>query len=135
VAFQEYLIDSHQAWFLTGLAALFAAALGVLVCRLGALAVRRVTRQHPLLQVVAERVHGPICFVLPLFASSMVWAGAPDDLFGIELVRHSTLVLLILAITCVVREWEPSVWASHRSIRWMSATTSMRDASRRRLAS
>ncbi|HSI51928.1 MAG TPA: mechanosensitive ion channel domain-containing protein [Ideonella sp.] len=76
-----------------------AAALAWVVYRLSQPLVRRVTRHSPVLNAVALRLEPALKWLLPLIALELVWASLPDDLGGIDGMRHWTGIALIAAFT------------------------------------
>jgi small-conductance mechanosensitive channel len=61
--------------------------------------VRRLVRFSVVLQQVEQRCERPAALVLPLVGLMMLWQGTPEDMPGLEPVRHTTGVLLIGALT------------------------------------
>lgn len=80
-------------------AALLAVALGLLLHRVSAALIWRVTQGLPIASAVARRCWRPTRFVLPLLALQAVWQAAPDKLALIALVRHGNALLLLATLT------------------------------------
>jgi len=76
-----------------------AAVLAWLVYRFSQPLVRRVTQHSPVLHAVAVRLQPALKWLLPLIALELVWAGVPDELRGIDGLRHWTGIALIGAFT------------------------------------
>jgi small-conductance mechanosensitive channel len=73
-----------------------------LIQRIGRPIVLRLTAHLDLPHTVLRRIDGAVSYVLPLFLMQIVVRAAPDDLRGIEGLRHLASVLLILAITLML---------------------------------
>jgi small-conductance mechanosensitive channel len=84
------------------LAALIAVIAALVVHRLGAAVVRRITRSHPVSSAVARSIWRPSRLVLPLVALQSVWQAAPDHLALIGQARHGNAMLLIAAVTWLI---------------------------------
>ena len=59
----------------------------------------RLTLAMPVMQAVLKQIDAAASYVLPLFFMQLVVRAAPDDLRGIEPLRHLASILLILALT------------------------------------
>jgi hypothetical protein len=127
--FGELHLLEDSSWRVL-LSAVVAVVLALVVHRVGAVVIWRITRNLPISSAVARRSWRPSRFVLPLIALQAVWQAAPDALPLISQVRHGN------ACCC----WPPSpgwrcapstAWrkASSASIRSRSKTTSTRAAS------
>ena len=88
------MLTSHP-WFGTGIAALVAVPLALVVYRIGGLLLLRVTRPAPALHAMVGKSRSAARWVLPLVALQMVWQAAPDELHWIGSVRHLNGLLLI----------------------------------------
>ncbi|RZI78236.1 MAG: mechanosensitive ion channel [Variovorax sp.] len=112
------LLTSHP-WFGTGVAALVAVPLALVVYRLGGLLLLRVTRPAPALHAMVDKSRSAARWVLPLVALQMVWQAAPEDLQWIGSVRHLNGLLLIAAVTWLaircIRGFTDGVLAKHPS--------------------
>lgn len=89
------------------LAAGVSVVLALVVARIGAAIVLRVTRSMPVLAKVAEQCHSPAQFLLPLIALQAVWHSAPDTFPLIGGIRHANGLLLLAVLT----------WAGMRAAR------------------
>ncbi|MDQ7989818.1 MAG: mechanosensitive ion channel [Candidatus Dactylopiibacterium sp.] len=90
------LIDNAYLWL--ALAILLAWCAGWIVHLLGRAVVLRLSRPLPMLDAVLRRIEGATRQALPLLFVQIVIRAAPDDLRGIEPMRHLASVLLILSI-------------------------------------
>ncbi len=81
------------------ISAVVAVVLALVVHRVGAAVVRRVTRHLPISSAVARRIWRPARFALPLVALQAVWQAAPDALPLIAQVRHGNALLLLATLT------------------------------------
>lgn len=81
------------------LSAVVAVVLALVVHRVGAVVIWRLTRGLPVANAVARRCWRPSRVVLPLIALQAVWQAAPDTLALISQVRHGNALLLLAAIT------------------------------------
>ena len=81
------------------LAAVLALGLALLVHRVSAPLVFRLTRNMPIAHTVALRCQRPTRFVLPLLALQAIWQAAPDTLLLIAQVRHGNALLLLATLT------------------------------------
>lgn len=99
------------------LVAVMATLLALLVHRLGAVVVLRVTRSMPVANTVAQKSRTPTFWLLPLIALQAVWQGAPDAFPLISGVRHANSLLLLLVLTwlglCAVRGVSQGVITRH----------------------
>lgn len=91
-------LTSHP-WFNTGLAALIAVTVALLVHRIGALVVLRVTRPLVTVHTLARAAQRVTRILLPLLALQGVWQAAPDDLRGLAALRHLNALALIFCFT------------------------------------
>ncbi|MEP6773051.1 MAG: mechanosensitive ion channel domain-containing protein, partial [Polaromonas sp.] len=71
----------------------------LLVHRIGASVIQRLTRNLPISSAVARRCWRPARFVLPLIALQAVWQAAPDTLPLISQVRHGNALLVLATLT------------------------------------
>ncbi len=81
------------------LVAAIAVALALLVHRVGAAVLQRITRSMPVASTVVSQCKAPAQLLLPLIALQAVWQGAPDALPLISGVRHANGLLLLTALT------------------------------------
>jgi small-conductance mechanosensitive channel len=81
------------------LSAVVAVVLALIVHRVGAAVIWRITRNLPISSAVARRSWRPTRFALPLFALQAVWLAAPDALPLIAQVRHGNALLLLATLT------------------------------------
>jgi small-conductance mechanosensitive channel len=95
------LLTSHD-WFPPLLAALLAIPLALLVHRISAAVLMRLTRGLPGLHGLVAQARAPSRWLMPLLALELVWQGAPNDLPGIGSLRHLTGLFLIAAGTWLV---------------------------------
>jgi len=84
-----------------------AVGLALLVHAMGSALVLRATRFAPVAAMVAQQSRAPAQLLLPLIALQAVWQGAPDDIILIAGIRHTNVMLLLLALT----------WLGTRAIR------------------
>ncbi len=84
-------------WFSTWLAGVIVVPLALLVHRLGALLLLRMTRPFAVLHSAILKCQRAARVALPLIALQMVWQGAPNDIRYIDFVRHANGLLLIAA--------------------------------------
>jgi small-conductance mechanosensitive channel len=89
---------SHP-WFPPLLAALIAVPLALVVHRVSAMVLERVTRSVTSLHAMLLAIRRPAQLVLPLIALQAVWQAADDELRFIGNVRHLNGLLLIAAAT------------------------------------
>ncbi|MEC5399101.1 mechanosensitive ion channel family protein [Uliginosibacterium sp. H1] len=76
-----------------------AAVVGTLIHRSGRIVLARLSAPVPIAQTVLQKMSVPAGYALPLLLMQLVLRGAPDDLRGIDPLRHVCAVLLIIAIT------------------------------------
>lgn len=76
-----------------------AVVLALVVHRVGAAVIWRLTRNLPISSAVARRSWRPTRFLLPLIALQAVWQAAPDALPLISQVRHGNALLLLATLT------------------------------------
>ncbi|MDQ8023363.1 MAG: mechanosensitive ion channel [Moraxellaceae bacterium] len=81
------------------IALLVAAVVGTLIHRSGRIVLARLSAPVPIAQTVLQKMSVPAGYALPLLLMQLVLRGAPDDLRGIDPLRHVCAVLLIIAIT------------------------------------
>ncbi|WP_085316848.1 mechanosensitive ion channel family protein [Derxia lacustris] len=86
-------------WIATLVALAIALTLALIVFRLGDAVIRRAVARAPLAQSIARAARSPAAWALPLTAMELVLHSAPDQLDGIETVRHVSNVLFIAAVT------------------------------------
>lgn len=79
--------------------ALLAVVLALIVHRVGAALVWRLTRNLPISSVVAERIWRPARLVLPVLALQGIWHAAPDTFALIAPLRHANGLLLLAGLT------------------------------------
>ena len=79
--------------------ALLAVALALIVHRVGAAIVWRLTRHLPISSVVAQRIWRPTRLLLPVLALQGIWHAAPDGFPLIALLRHANGLLLLAVLT------------------------------------
>lgn len=90
---------SKDASWVVLIAALLAAIVALLVHRVGAALIQRITRDSPVASAVAQHCWRPARLALPLLALQSVWQAAPDHLPLISQVRHGNGLLLLAALT------------------------------------
>jgi small-conductance mechanosensitive channel len=96
--FSDLHILEDSSWRVL-ISAAVAVALALVVHRVGAAVIRRVTRNLPISSAVARRSWRPSRFALPLIALQAVWQAAPDALPLISQVRHGNALLLLATLT------------------------------------
>ncbi|CAN7515820.1 mechanosensitive ion channel family protein [Polaromonas sp. LjRoot131] len=96
--FGELRLLEDAAWRVL-FSAVVAVVLALVVHRVGAAVIWRITRKLPISSAVARRSWRPTRFVLPLIALQAVWQAAPDALPLISQVRHGNILLLLATIT------------------------------------
>lgn len=94
----DLLAEVDTSWGVLWLAAA-AVVLALLVHKVGATVIRRITRDSLIASAVARRCWRPSRVVLPLAALQVVWQAAPDTLLMINQVRHGNALLLLAAVT------------------------------------
>lgn len=92
------ILVSHP-WFGTAMGAVAAILLGLLAHRLGGLLLMRMTRHTPVLHAMVVKARGPAQVVIPLFLLQTTWQAAPDELIGINSIRHLNGLLMIVSVT------------------------------------
>ncbi len=95
----EFIARYDNGWLATGLAALLAVALGLILHWILLAILRRVTRFSVLLSAVLQYAARPAGFVLPLLLLQLVWGAAPPELPLLQAVAVATALLLIAALT------------------------------------
>ena len=80
-------------------AALVSVVLALLVHRVSATVLLRLTRSMPVADRVAQQCKAPAQLLLPLMALQAVWQGAPDSFPLIDGVRHANGLLLLATLT------------------------------------
>lgn len=70
--------------------------------RIGRPILFRLSAHLPMPNRILHRIDGTVAYFLPLFLMQIVLRGAPDDLRGIEGLRHLDSVLLILSFTLLL---------------------------------
>jgi len=85
-------------WFPTLVAALVAVIGALFVHRIGGLLLLRLTRHLAGLHGMVGKCRAPARWVLPLIGLQMVWQAAPNDLRGVDGLRHFNGLLLIAAV-------------------------------------
>ena len=81
------------------IAALVAVLLALLVHRISASVVLRLTRSLPVSNRAAQQCRAPAQLLLPLMALQAVWHAAPDSFALIGGIRHANGLLLLAALT------------------------------------
>ena len=81
------------------LAACIALLLALLVYRVSATVVLRLTRSMPVAHQTAKQCRAPAQVLLPLMALQAVWQIAPDTFLLIGVVRHANVLLLLTGLT------------------------------------
>ena len=94
----EKFLD-QDTWPLAVAAAVAAVIGGLIVHRIGGALLRRATRKAPLLHSIVAAMDAPASAVLPLFARQALGQASPDDMAHMAVVRHTTGVHLIAAVT------------------------------------
>jgi hypothetical protein len=90
------LETSYWRVLLTALIVIF---LALIVHRVGAAIIWRLTRNLPVSSAVTRRCWRPSRLVLPVFALQAVWEAAADTLPLITQIRHGNALLLLAAFT------------------------------------
>ena len=98
----QLLENAKDPHILLAILLLAAACIAWLVQRIGRPIVLRLTAHLDIPNRVLRRIDGAVSWVLPLFLMQIVVRAAPDDLRGIEGLRHGASVLLIVAITLML---------------------------------
>jgi small-conductance mechanosensitive channel len=90
----------HQ-WVTTLVAALLAASVAIGLHYAARAVLRKLVHRERsvILSAMLERTQRSAGFAAPLIALQLVWAGAPNNLEAIEVVRHANGLLLIAALT------------------------------------
>jgi hypothetical protein len=96
--FSELHLLEDSSWRVL-ISAAVAVVLALVVHRVGAAVIRRITRNLPISSAVARRSWRPTRFALPLIALQAVWQAAPDALPLISQVRHGNALLLLATLT------------------------------------
>lgn len=91
-------LTSHP-WFATGVAALIALTVALIVHRVGSLVLLRVTRPLPTVHLLVQAASPAARCLLPLLALQGVWQAAPDGLPGLSGLRHLNALALIGSFT------------------------------------
>ena len=81
------------------IAALVAVLLALLVHRISATVVLRLTRSLPVSNRAAQQCRAPAQLLMPLLALQAVWHAAPDSFALIAGIRHANGLLLLTALT------------------------------------
>ena len=81
------------------IAALVAVLLALLVHRVSATVVLRLTRSLPVSNQTAQQCRAPAQLLMPLLALQAVWHAAPDSFALIAGIRHANGLLLLTALT------------------------------------
>ncbi len=97
LSFSAFFAD--YPWVGLALGALIVIAIALVVHRIGAAVLLRVTRPMPLLHHVVLAIRRPARAVLPLFGLQLLWQASADSLPAIDSVRHLNGVLFIGAVT------------------------------------
>lgn len=95
---EALLLLQESAWQVV-LGAVLAVGLALLLHRVGAAIIWRLTRNQPVGSAVARRCWRPSRYALPLLALQAVWQAAPDTLPLIAMVRHGNALLLLATLT------------------------------------
>ena len=96
--FADLHLLEDSAWRVL-ISAVVAVVLALVVHRVGAAVIWRLTRNLPISSAVARRSWRPSRFALPLIALQAVWQAAPDALPLISQVRHGNALLLLATLT------------------------------------
>ena len=97
--FEKLLGLLETSYWRVLLTALVVVVLALIVHRVGAAIIWRLTRNLPVSSAVARRCWRPSRFVLPVFALQAVWQAAADTLPLIEQIRHGNALLLLAGFT------------------------------------
>ena len=97
--FEKLLGLLETSYWRVLLTALIVIVLALIVHRLGAALIWRLTRNLPVSSAVARRCWRPSRLVLPVFALQAVWQVAADTLPLIGQIRHGNALLLLASIT------------------------------------
>jgi small-conductance mechanosensitive channel len=97
--FEKLLGLLETSYWRVLLTALIVIVLALIVHRVGAAVIWRLTRNLPVSSAVARRCWRPSRLVLPLFALQAVWEAAADTLPLIAQIRHGNALLLLAAFT------------------------------------
>jgi small-conductance mechanosensitive channel len=89
----------HDPWTVVAGVALAALIGAQILHRVGRALLERATRSAPVIRAVLAATERAASAALPLAATQLVWAAAPDDLAHIAGVRHVNGLLLIAALT------------------------------------
>jgi small-conductance mechanosensitive channel len=92
-----FFIENPALWMV--IVAAIAVVIGLIVHRIGAAIVWRVTRNLPISGAVARRIWRPARFVLPVIALQAVWQAAADSTPYIGQIRHGNALLLLAGLT------------------------------------
>lgn len=97
-------LDFAHPWVSTLVGAALAALVASVVHLLLRAVLRRLVREdrNVVLSAMLERTQRSAGFVLPLIALQLAWQAAPNDLQGVQVVRHVNGLLLIGALTWLV---------------------------------
>lgn len=98
----QLLENAKDPHILLAILLLAAACIAWLVQRIGRPIALRLTAHLDIPNTVLRRIDGSSIWVLSLFLMQIVVRAAPDDLRGIEGLRHLASVLLIVAITLML---------------------------------
>jgi small-conductance mechanosensitive channel len=99
VRFSELMSWTDDSSLHVLIAALVAVVLALLVHRVSASVVLRLTRSMPVLNRAAQQCRAPAQVLLPLMALQAVWQGAPDNVPLIAGIRHANGLLLLVTLT------------------------------------
>lgn len=89
----------NDASWIVLLAASVAVLVALIVHRVGAAILQRITRGNPVSRAVVDSCRRPAGAVLPLMALQSVWQAAPDQLPLMDVARHGNGLLLLAAVT------------------------------------
>lgn len=88
-----------RQWMAPGLSVAIAFAVAAIAYRAGVIVLRRLTRHRPAAALFVQRAEGPGLAVTAMIVLQTVLQSAPNDIAGMEPVRHATALLLIAAAT------------------------------------
>jgi small-conductance mechanosensitive channel len=97
--FTARLHDAAPPWVWTGVAASVALLLVLLGMRAVHLIAMRATSHRTVLGLIARRAHSPLTAAVAIAALNLVWQGAPDDMYLIDVVRRLSAIIWIGSLT------------------------------------
>jgi len=92
----------RQPWAYVAFSAMVGLVVALVVHRVSALLLLRVTRRRIMPAVLIQHAYAPSRWVLVALILQLVWQGAPDDLRGIVGARELSRLVLIAAMTWLV---------------------------------